>query len=97
MQRRQQFGLNINSKDQILNMQLFLAEYYVKTERCHTVFDVTFCSDLLHRILPAQPDSCCTLGEELELLVYEQFMLALRRQWLKNLHLYLASSDFSTI
>jgi hypothetical protein len=34
-------------------MQLFLAEYYVKTERCHTVFDVTFCSDLLHQILPA--------------------------------------------
>jgi hypothetical protein len=42
-------------------------------------------------------DSCCTLGEELELLAYEQFLLALRRQWLKHLHLYLASSDFSTL
>ena len=87
-------------------MQLFLAEYYVTPERCRIVFDVIFCSDLLLQIPPAlaivfhlkkKTDSCCTLGEELELLVYEQFMLVLRRLWLKNLHLYLASSDFSII
>jgi len=47
MQRKQQFGLNMNRKYQILNMQLFLAEYYVKPERWHIVFDVRFCSDLL--------------------------------------------------
>jgi hypothetical protein len=53
MQRRQQLGLNMNCKDQILNTQLLLVEYYVTTERRHTVFDVIFCSDLLLQIPPA--------------------------------------------